>query len=124
MAVLKWCPLPDSIIMAPLTDVLGERFVAHLAFSNVMPCVLVQTLCVCFQVYILPFGGPVSIQWHAGLAEGVWLGAGSQLRQHPNGLGQGHRHIHRTEPTGMSNKSRHLHCNLFDCFTVFYYVLD
>ena len=44
----------------------------------------------------------MSIQWHAGLAEGVWLGAGSQLRQHPNGLGQGRRHIYRTEPTGMT----------------------
>ena len=64
--------------------------------------VLVQMLCVHFQVYILPFGGPVSIQWHAGLAEGVWLGAGSQLRQHPNGLGQSRRHIYRTEPTGMA----------------------
>ena len=61
---------------------------------------VVQMACGCLQVYILPLGGPVSIQRHAGLIEGVWLGAGPQLRHRRNGLGQSRRHIYRTKPTG------------------------
>ena len=69
-----------------ISDVLYARNVLKIPFAMFWyevlcpDAVLVQMLFVHFQVYILPLRGPVSIQRHAGLAQGVWLGAGSQLR--------------------------------------------